>query len=165
MFLILQQLSLRFSFFFMTVISVMVASTLYDLYLRYKGLPKSPNIWLIFSVYTNAEILFQHSDQDITCLGGVKALSNVWIILGEVVVSGRFLTKNILDVIAQVKPKYMYQFRNLYYKILAQVRPCAHFRLVFVFWQRNPAYNQRISAHLQLLQNVKFGYFLFHAIF
>ncbi|KAJ3641342.1 hypothetical protein Zmor_027854 [Zophobas morio] len=91
-------------FFFMTVISVMVASTLYDLYLRYKGLPKSPNIWLIFSVYTNAEILFQHSDQDITCLGGVKALSNVWIILGEVVVSGRFLTKNILDVIAQ--PKY-----------------------------------------------------------
>jgi hypothetical protein len=73
------EISFPFSLFFGGVFVTVLASTAYDIYLRYTKSQK--NLLVMFSLYTNSKKLLSTrlENSSLTCLYGLKFFSMLWI--------------------------------------------------------------------------------------
>ena len=100
-----------FSLFFSLVVTIVLASTGYDLHLRHKR--EKPDFFVSFSLYTNTKRLWStHCDNDsLTCLYGIKTISTIWIILGHITIFKGILATNSRTIVSGViKQQFCYLF-------------------------------------------------------
>ncbi|XP_063929861.1 nose resistant to fluoxetine protein 6-like [Zophobas morio] len=108
-------------YFFAMLGLILVASTIYDLHfkcfsrntrggntvLKIKIVGKKSNIFVAFSLYSNAKRLVSATsnkkEDNLSCLNGIKVLSCLWIVYGHVVLACFFYSKNPAYVVNEWK--------------------------------------------------------------
>ncbi|KAF5284592.1 hypothetical protein FQR65_LT02418 [Abscondita terminalis] len=71
---------------FSVLLAVLLTSTMYDIFIFQKKKDRSFNVWMSFSLYTNAKRLFstKHTDEfNLTCIYGIRVILMMWIVLGH----------------------------------------------------------------------------------
>ncbi|XP_044267470.1 nose resistant to fluoxetine protein 6-like [Tribolium madens] len=97
--------------FFGVILTMVVSSTIYDLYLR--NCKFQPDIFVSFSLYTNTKRLLstQCENDGLTCLYGIRVLSMAWVIVGHIALTQIFSSNiNTLYIITEWKTSYASTF-------------------------------------------------------